>query len=183
MNKDNMITCPQITPLISNDIVKIFREEITDILKTINKDFNLNVPLDELLTKYEPDISKLGLKLGIKKRNRRTLPKEVQCMGRKLDGLQCTRSRRNNSEYCLSHIKRLPYGRIDDDTYQVKEKGKRGRKKKVYNFDDGEYIATRTEIINGTEYLVDKDNYVYTYDIEKPVFMGIKVGEEIQGVS
>ena len=43
----------------------------------------------------------------------------------------------------MSHIKRLPYGRIDDDTYQVKEKGKRGRKKKVFTFDEEEYIATR----------------------------------------
>lgn len=179
---NNQIVCPQITPLISNDIVKIFREEIADILKSVNRDFNLEISNEELITKYEPDISKLGLKLGIKKRNRRTLPKEVQCMGRKLDGLQCTRSRRNNSEFCLSHIKRLPYGRIDDDTYQVKEKGKRGRKKKVFTFDEEEYIATRSEIIDGTEYLVDKDNNVYTYDIEKPVFMGIKVGEVIQSV-
>ena len=171
-----------ITPLISNELVKIFREEIVEVLKSVSDDFDLDISEEDLISKYSPDISKIGLKLGIKKRNRRTLPKEVQCMGRKLDGLQCTRSRRNNSDYCLSHIKRLPYGRIDDETFQFKEKGKRGRKKKVMKFDEGEYIATRSEIINGTEYLVDKDNYVYTYDVENPVFMGIKVGEDLKQV-
>ena len=58
------------------------------------------------------------------------LPKEVRCMGRKIDGEQCTRSRRNGCDYCLSHSKRLPHGRIDDPNYVKKVKGKRGRKKK-----------------------------------------------------
>ena len=39
-----------------------------------------------------------------------------------IDGEQCTRSRGNGCDYCKSHQKRLPHGRIDDDTYVKKSR-------------------------------------------------------------
>ena len=177
---ESNVEIKDIKPIVPSEVYKIIKDETNDLLAKIAEEYNLN--LSELTNKYQEDISKISVKLGIKKRNRRVLPPELQCLGRKSGGGQCTRSRKPGKDYCLSHLKNLKYGSILDENVEIKSKGKRGRKKKVFNFDDGEYIATRSEIINGTEYLVDKDNYVYTYDIEKPVFMGIKVGEQIQTV-
>ena len=35
------------------------------------------------------------------------------CLGRKIDGAQCTRKKYNNNDFCKNHIKKLPNGRID----------------------------------------------------------------------
>ena len=43
----------------------------------------------------------------MKKRNRRILNSNEQCMGRKIDGTSI-RSKRDKSDYCLSHQKGLP---------------------------------------------------------------------------
>ena len=132
----------------------------------------INTIFDEKsLDNYKSDILRMGLKMGIKKRNRRMLPNDLQCKGRKLDGEQCTRSRRNGSEYCLSHQKSLPHGRIDDNNYVKKIKGKRGRKKKSI---ENDYISTHIEEINGTEYLVDDYDNVFTYDLNNSQFLGKK---------
>jgi hypothetical protein len=35
------------------------------------------------------------------------------CLGRKIDGSQCTRKKYNNNDFCKNHIKKLPNGRVD----------------------------------------------------------------------
>jgi hypothetical protein len=35
------------------------------------------------------------------------------CLGRKIDGTQCTRNKYNNNDFCKNHIKKLSNGRID----------------------------------------------------------------------
>lgn len=35
------------------------------------------------------------------------------CLGRKIDGTQCTRKKYNNNDFCKNHIKKLSNGRID----------------------------------------------------------------------
>jgi hypothetical protein len=167
-----------IKPLISSELFKIIKDEIIKLMdKVLNEN---NISDINILENYDDDISKIGLKLGIKKRNRRSLPKEMQCMGRKLDGYQCTRSKRSGSDYCLSHIKRLPHGRIDDNSYNLKEKGKRGRKKKPFDITDGEYVATCMEILDNKKVLVDNNNNVYTYNIDDPKRLGKKVNNKIE---
>ena len=66
-----------------------------------------------------------------RKRVKTHTPQFLRCKARRANGEQCTRSRRNGCEYCLSHQKSLPHGRIDDNNYVKKVKGKRGRKKKT----------------------------------------------------
>ena len=70
---------------------KIIKDETQNLLGKIAEEYNLDV--NELNYKYQDDISKISVKLGIKKRNRRVLPPELQCMGRKCGGGQCTRSK------------------------------------------------------------------------------------------
>ena len=158
-----------IEPIITQDTFKIFEEEIITILSTISSEYNIDK--ETLIKQFLPNIINISIKLGVKKRNKRILPKEVRCMGRKIDGEQCTRSRRNGSDYCKSHSTRLPHGRIDDNTYVKKEKGKRGRKKKSLETD---YIATKVETINGKEYLVDEFDNVFKYDLNQSEFLGTK---------
>ena len=141
-------------------------------MKNISSEYNLDY--ETLKTKYSADISNIGVKLGVKKRNRRVLPKDVQCMGRKIDMEQCTRSRRPGSDYCLSHSKRLPHGRIDDANFVKKQKGKRGRKRKSSSFNEQDYITTKIEVIKGIEYLVDEHDNVFTYNMNNPEYLGKK---------
>lgn len=54
-----------------------------------------------------------------------------KCLGKTKYGIQCTRSRQNDSEFCGSHHVNLPYGKVDNslDEIQIILK-KRGRPKK-----------------------------------------------------
>ncbi len=157
-----------ITPLVSSDIFKVFKDEVISILLNMCSEYNLEQ--EKIIDKYLPNIMNIGVKLGVKKKNKRVLPKEVQCMGRKIDGEQCTRSRRPGTDYCLSHHKRLPHGRIDDTSYVKKIKGRRGRKRKSNN----EYIETHIEKINGVDYLVDDYDNVFKYDLNESEYLGKK---------
>jgi len=158
----------EIKQIIPNDLFKLINVELNKILKKVCHDNNLDSNI--ILEKYSDEISKIGSKFGVKKRNRRVLPFEFQCMGRKLDGEQCTRGKRDNSQYCLSHEKKLPYGRIDEP-FKLKESKVRGRKKKDKLND---FIATHVEVLDGKNYLVDDNNFVYTFNINNPEFLGIK---------
>lgn len=167
-----------INPIMPSDLFKIIQDEIDNILKKICVDHQLDI--DMVSKKYNMDVTKIGIKLGVKKRNRRVLPTHLQCMGRKLDGKQCTRGRKDNSEYCKSHMNKLPYGRIDDE-FKLKEPLKRGRKRKSSS-KEVEYVFTHIEVINGENYLVDTNNLVYSFDINNPVFLGIKTDNGIKKI-
>jgi len=114
---------------------------------------------------------------NIKKRNRKKLDKEFMCKGRKLDGLQCTRKKKMGYEFCQSHLKKLPNGRIDEESKLPKKKNKRGRKPKV-EFDprqyDNDYITLWEDIINDQKVLVDIYNNVFSYDMTHPKYLGKK---------
>ena len=103
-------------------------------------------------------------------------------MGRKLDGKQCTRGRKDNTEFCKSHLNKLPFGRIDDDDYCVKEPSKRGRKRKNNLLNCNKYIVTHIEEIEGNNYLVDDNNLVYSFDVNNPMFLGIKNEDKLQKI-
>lgn len=162
----------KLAPLVSSDLFKFVNDEIKSIIEKICNNYNLNS--NDVLQKYNIDILNIGAKFGVKKRNRRVLPSDKQCMGRKLDGKQCTRGRKDNSEFCKSHQNKLPFGRIDDDDYCIKEPSKRGRKKKNNVLNCNKYIVTHIEEIEGSNYLVDDNNLVYSFDVNNPSFLGIK---------
>ena len=122
-----------------------------------------------------------------KKPNKRILPSNEQCLGRKMDFTQCTRKRKGNTEFCGSHIKNLPNGKIGDDgSCFNRVKKKRGRKRKdcLKNISDDEFATTKIHI-KGNVYLIDKNNFLYTYkpdpktDDYIPVIVGIFKDNEI----
>ena len=164
-------TAGAIQPIISSKLLKTFNDIYIHTLNRISDKYALNK--NELKNEFKLDSTKIAIELGIKKRNRRSLEDEKRCLGRKFDGNQCTRSRRDKSDFCLSHEKNLPQGRIDDNSFKPKEKGKRGRKKKQHAFaNNDEYLATTLIEHNGYKYLIDEDNNVYTFNIERPVYKG-----------
>jgi hypothetical protein len=110
-----------------------------------------------------------------KKTNRRILPKNERCIGRKNDLTQCTRKRKDGHTFCGSHIKNLPNGQVGDDGACFnKKKGKRGRKRKnLLEVQNENGILTTKKYINGSIYLIDSNNIVYTFRDSKPVILGI----------
>ena len=159
---------PNIAQLSTNShIIKVINNELSHIFKNISTDYNIDY--DNLTQKYYPEMSKFNIS-ETKKRTRRKLPDDMRCMGRKLDYEQCTRSRQDNNEFCQTHQKNLPNGRVDDNNNHKKEKGKRGRKPKI----EYDSIPTRVEYIDGENYLVDSDRNVYTYDLDNPEWIGKK---------
>lgn len=172
------IDIKSIKPIMPSDLFNIIQDEIDNMFKKICLDYKLDI--DVVSKKYNMDVTKIGIKLGVKKRNRRVLPSHLQCMGRKLDGKQCTRGRKDNSDYCKSHMNKLPYGRIDDE-FKLKEPLKRGRKRKSSS-KEVEYVYTHIDVIDGENYLVDNNNLVYSFDINNPVFLGIKTENGIKKI-
>ena len=128
----------------------------------------INVVFSDTIKRY---------KINSKKRNRRVIDKDCMCMGRKLDTLQCTRRRLPGQDYCLSHVKNRPNGRIDEEIVIKKSKGKRGRKRKN-NYDpkqnDKNYSTLWENVIDNEKYLIDINNNVFTFDLEKPKYLGRK---------
>lgn len=123
---------------INKKVQNIVNEEIINVLNKISSKYD--IPFNELQTTISNNNNNCN-----------------KCLARKQDGLQCTRNKKNNSDYCGKHINNRKYGRIDDN-----------------NNKDQKYEKTHIEMINGNNYLIDEDNYVYTNNIENPKLIGIK---------
>jgi hypothetical protein len=159
---------------ITKDIGDIIRNKINDIIIAISVDYNLDE--GELLNKYLPNIQINQENTKIK-RKRKKISTELCCIGRKQFGEQCTRRKKDGSEFCGSHMKSLPYGRIGDEKEflcKIPGGGKRGRKKKKELYNEDEYIETWVDTELGNNYLIDKYNTVYTNDINNPEIIGKK---------
>ena len=137
--------------IISNQIVNIIHTEVINKIKEIAE--NENWDSEYIIQKYMSSINITPYK-EIKKRERKLPSKDMQCKGRKCDFTQCTRKRKENSDFCQSHIKNLKYGRVDDV--------------------NDEYIPMWQEDINGVTYLIDNDNMVYTNNSKSPELIGKK---------
>ena len=150
--------------ILKNPVFKLFNDEVEKMLERISETYNIDI---EDLKKLSFSNSNLAIQYGIKKRIKRKIDKDKQCMGRKIDGDQCTRSRKDCSDYCLSHQKNLKFGRIDDPNYNTCIVTKKKKKK-----ENDDYIATKRHIIEHITYLIDEDNNIYSYNIDKPIYIG-----------
>ena len=148
--------------VLKNPVLKIMNEEIESVIGKISKTYN--IPIGDLRKCYNHTC--LTIKYGIKKRVKRKIETQNQCMGRKIDMEQCTRSRKEGSEYCLSHQKSLKFGRIDDNM-ENKPLKKKNRKKK----DD--YIETKKIKLGDEFYLLDNNNNIYTFNVTQPKYLGL----------
>ena len=173
-------TKPELIPKVNNESLSEPNKQLYDLCCFItNKVFveitnNTNSSKNEIYAKIFNDTIK-RYKLISKKRNRRVIDKDNMCMGRKLDSLQCTRRHLPGQEYCLSHVKNRPNGRVDQEQVVKKSNGKRGRKRKNnYNpkQNDSDYITMWEVLIDNEKYFCDNENNIYTFNEEKPTYLG-----------
>ena len=152
---------------IADKLTDIIKSECEKIIEEIAYENNLDK--DELIEKHLPNdlIKNFCCKNEKKKtRQRKCVPIDEMCLGRKIDLTQCTRRRKGDKLFCATHSNNLPFGRIDDG----KEYGTSN--KDIHNNND--YIAMMIFEHNDETFLIDNNNIVYTYDVENPIRIGIK---------
>ena len=152
---------------ITNSLVSVFNNHLKIILEDIATD-HTQLDAELLLKKYclsNLDLDNLNVLSKRKKRKKNKILESTElCMAQKADGLQCTRRRKDNCEYCGKHVNNLKFGRIDDEL--------------KYN-DKSKYIKTNHERINGTDYLVDENSIVYSFDKDNPKALGTKIDGQL----
>ena len=84
-----------------------------------------------------------------KRRSRAAIPYYERCSGRKADGEQCTRRRKEDSDFCGTHIKGTPYGKLQANSIDVPLI----KQKNIW-----------VEDIKGINYFIDDDGNVYNHE-------------------
>ena len=148
----------------------MFKKECDEIIKYMIDKYQIN----ETYENIKLDILNNVYKNIKARKNNLKLNPEDKCLGRKADGSQCSRRKKDNLCYCGSHNKKLTRGHINDGIIITpKEKGKRGRKKKNNN-NEYNLIETWVDEELGDKYLIDKNSIVYKNSSDYPELLGIK---------
>lgn len=128
---------------INGKISTYFHNFKEDIKNKINNKIS-NEDLLQFIYDYDPlelnneDFSK-------RQRTKNTVPLYIRCCALRANKEQCTRRKKNNNDFCGTHIKGRPYGEITNITNDNKIK---------------EVIAIAKEI-QGIIYYIDDNNNVY----------------------
>jgi len=147
-----------ISNILLDEIVLKVNEHCSTIFREL-ADTYAEVDYETLMNKYC-----IVANSKSKKTKKKPAKKGNICMAKKADGFQCTRRKKDKMEYCGKHIKKLKFGRIDDELrYSDKTK----------------YIKTKRENIDGEYYLVDDQNLVYSCSKTHPLLLGKKVGDKL----
>ena len=111
--------------------------------------------LQFLLKKYNIDRSTSNSIIGLlEENNNKTVDTQNLCIAKTKNGGQCSRKKKN-TEYCGIHQQRFK-----SNLNEPVEKNN--------------YIETWIDEELGPDYLIDSNNYVYTYNIQSPIIIGIK---------
>ena len=78
-----------------------------------------------------------------RKRNKHQIPLNERCLAKKSGGEQCTRRKKNDSDFCGTHIKGTPHGQTTDLVNTLKK------------------VNVYAEDIDGIIYYIDDDGNVY----------------------
>ena len=84
-----------------------------------------------------------------RKRVKNVVAIQLRCCAKRANGEQCTRRKKDDNDFCGTHIKGIPYGKIDceiEETHTVK-------KRDIWVQD-----------IKGIQYFIDADNNVYNHE-------------------
>lgn len=138
-----------------NRIITEYNCLFKDSLRTKINDLEIsNEKKTELLT-FIYDYDKLEIQkdqLVKRKRVKNVLPTNDRCKACRANGQQCTRRRKDDSEYCGTHSKGTPNGIYNTEIIQQ----------------NTTTMQIRMEEVNGIIYYVDNYNNVYdTEDIQK----------------
>lgn len=89
---------------ITNNLSEIINKDANVILENICEDYSLNY--EEVKKKYVDNKS-----TDITNNIKQMLDCKIRCLGIIKSGLQCARTRKNNSDFCLIHQKSLKFGK------------------------------------------------------------------------
>ena len=118
-----------IKPIVNPSNLNVFSNEVDSILKSISETHSID--FEQLKKKYLLIQISLRLNLELKEGTERFLILVINVWVEKEMVNNVEEVKNQGSEFCLTHQRSLPQGRIDDNTWKEKEKGKRGRKKRL----------------------------------------------------
>ena len=131
-----------------------FKDDLREELLKINVENQVILPTVEFLYEY-PRLTLNKEDLIKRKRIKNSIPSSNRCNAKRADGDQCTRRRKENCEYCGTHVKGTPHGLITCEVIDQNQDKK---------------VDVEAQEINGIVYFLDKFNNVYnTEDIMKKI--------------
>tara|TARA_B100000795_G_scaffold252801_1_gene222593 strand:- start:4616 stop:5131 length:516 start_codon:yes stop_codon:yes gene_type:complete len=127
--------------------IKDQKDNFIEQIKNVNLNDEDKYRLMEFVYNYEHLVLE---KTDFQKRKRvkNIVPFCDRCKGKRSNGEQCSRRKKNEAEFCGTHIKGIPHGKIDD----TEEK----------NVDIKKRISVWAEEIMGITYYIDESNNVYS---------------------
>lgn len=145
----------------TDNYMKKFKDSIVEKaeeLNLIDKDDATKSSSMNTLLSYIYDYERLIFSsedLKKRKRVKNIVPKFNRCCAKRANGEQCTRKRKDDNEYCGTHIKGVPHGFITGTSENIVT-------------DTKQKVEVWTEDIQGIIYYIDNMNNVYsTEDIVK----------------
>ena len=133
--------------------IRGFKNDLVDVIKEMESS-DTGVEVNQLIS-YIYDYQKLVLRpvdFNKRKRLKNTIPVTNRCSACKANGDQCTRRRKEESEFCGTHSKGVPHGMVNDDD----------------NLTNGDDVSHNLEIfgedINGIIFYMDKYKNVYSVE-------------------
>ena len=140
----------RITRKIDGSIAQ-FKEDVKGWFETNNADISGKSSKSDFL-KFIFDHNTVNLSkddFQRRKRVKNCVPTQIRCCAKRANGEQCTRRKKEECEYCGTHIKGSPYGKVEgvaDDINLVK-------KREIWVQD-----------IKGIQYFIDAEYNVYNHE-------------------
>jgi len=127
-----------------------FKNDIKDWLDNSSDLSSLGVRSDFLRFVYDYQQLNLGKEdFQRRKRIKNSVEPDGRCKACRATGEQCSRRRKGDSEFCGTHIKGIPHGKVVDDS-KIENKVK---KRELW-----------LEDIQGIQYFLDAEGNVYDYE-------------------
>ena len=133
-------------------INKIVETYIGDFKNNIKEWLNSNDFDKSDLLKYIYDYEKIGLERDDflkRKRVKNNVPYHNRCAAKRANGEQCTRRKKSEGDFCGTHNKGIPHGKV------------------VCNMDDVSVLKKKcvwVQDIQGINYFIDSENNVYDHE-------------------
>jgi hypothetical protein len=128
--------------VFKQDVKDWFEKTDTNSVGEYNKSDFLQFIFDyDALSLSKDDFAK-------RKRVKNIVPAQFRCCAKRANGEQCTRRKKEGEEYCGTHIKGIPYGKIDCEI----EEQCLTKKRDIWVQD-----------IKGIQYFIDAYNNVYNH--------------------
>lgn len=102
-----------------------FKDDIVSEINSLHLNQDGNTAQLQKLAHYITTYSRLNLvddDFSKRKRVKNHVPQYDRCTAKRADGCQCTRRKKDNDQYCGTHLKGTPHGEIKQDDGEKKKK-------------------------------------------------------------